>query len=155
MIALLQRVKEAHVDVHADGHDERVAAIGPGLLAFIGVERGDGAREAERLVERVLSHRLFSDGEGRMNLDLRQAGGELLMVSQFTLAGDTRRGNRPGFQTAAPPDEGRRWFDHAVEAARREFGKVQTGRFGAMMAVGLVNDGPVTIHLRVPPVADG
>lgn len=144
MIALIQRVTEARVVV--DG--ETVGAIGPGLLALVGVERGDGEPQAGRLVERVLGYRIFRDAEGRMNVSLSDCAGELLAVPQFTLAADTTKGTRPGFSTAAAPEEGRRLFDRFVAQARAQGAKVQTGRFGADMKVHLVNDGPVTFWLR-------
>ena len=155
MIALLQRVSEASVLVNdLDGGSETIGSIGPGTLAFIGVEKGDAEGQADRLLERLLAYRMFNNGEGRLNLDLRQASGELLLVSQFTLAADTNRGNRPGFSTAAPPEEGRRLFDYFVDCARQELGRCETGRFGAHMRVRLVNDGPVTFWLRVAPSAE-
>lgn len=158
MIALIQRVTEARVEVasaggSADGAPEVVGRIGRGLLCFVGVERGDSEREAERLMERVLGYRVFGDAEGRMNLALGEVGGGLLLVSQFTLAADTQKGMRPSFTPAAPPDEGRRLFDHAVAWARDHHPEVATGRFGAHMQVALTNDGPVTFTLRVPPAA--
>ena len=131
--------------------DERVARIGPGLLALIGVERQDGEREAGRLLERVCGYRVFPDDEGRMNVSLVDAGGELLLVPQFTLAADTDKGTRAGFSRAADPAEGQRLFDYLVARAQRQLGAVQTGRFGAHMAVSLVNDGPVTFWLRARP----
>jgi len=147
MIVLLQRVAEARVEV-----DGRVTgAIGPGTLALVGVERGDGEAQVDRMLQRIVAWRMFADDEGRMNLNLEQAGGELLLVSQFTLAADTDSGNRASFTPAAPPDEGRRWFDALVEKARARLGPVPTGEFGAHMRVHLVNDGPVTFRLRVPP----
>lgn len=149
MIALLQRVSEATVHVNGD----RVGAVGRGVLALIGVERGDSEREADRLLERLLAYRIFPDTEGRMNLDLRQAGGGLLLVPQFTLAANTNKGNRPSFTSAAEPAEGQRLFEHVVEQARRHLTEVATGRFGAHMRVALVNDGPVTFWLQVPPAA--
>lgn len=144
MIALIQRVTEAKVLV--DG--ETVGAIGPGLLALVGVERGDGDAQAQRLVEKVLGYRVFRDDEGRMNRSLVETGGELLAVSQFTLAADTAKGTRPGFSTAAAPEEGRRLFDRFVAVARDQGVRVHTGRFGADMKVHLVNDGPVTFWLQ-------
>ena len=149
MIALLQRVSEAAVQVNG----EVTGAIGRGILAFVGVEKGDAEAQAERLLERILAYRIFPDAEGRMNLDLRQIGGGLLLVSQFTLAADTQKGNRPSFTSAAPPDEGRRLFDHLVAQARCVLPEIATGRFGADMKVQLVNDGPVTFWLQVPPAA--
>ena len=149
MIALLQRVSEAAVDVNGDV----IGAIGPGVLALVGVERGDAEQQAERLLERVLAYRIFPDREGRMNLDLRQAGGGLLLVPQFTLAANTNKGNRPSFTSAADPAEGERLFSLLVERARDQLAGVATGRFGAHMKVKLVNDGPVTFWLQVPPAA--
>jgi len=147
LIALIQRVAEARVSVHG----EAVGAIGRGLLALVGVERGDTEREAGRLAERVLGYRVFADGEGKMNRSLADISGGLLLVPQFTLAADTRSGTRPGFSTAAAPDEGRRLFDCLVRLAREHHPVVATGRFGADMQVSLVNDGPVTFWLQVPP----
>ncbi len=147
MIALLQRVSEARVTV--DGRV--VGEIGPGVLALVCAERGDAERSAERLVERVLAFRLFADDAGKMNLSLRDTGGGLLLVPQFTLAADTRGGNRPSFSAAADPALGRGLFDHAVAQARAAHSPVATGEFGAHMQVSLVNDGPVTFWLRVDP----
>ena len=156
MIALLQRVSEASVLVDgspsSDGSEGEVTGrIGAGMLALVAVEKGDTETQADRLLQRMLAYRMFEDDTGRMNLDLLQAGGQLLLVSQFTLAADTNRGNRPSFTPAAEPSEGRRLFDYLLEAARRELGEVPSGRFGAYMKVSLVNDGPVTFRLRVPP----
>lgn len=145
MIALLQRVSEAAVT--AEG--ATVGAIGAGILALIGVERGDGEREAERLVERVLGYRIFADAEGRMNRSLLQAGGALLAVPQFTLAADTAKGARPSFSAAAAPQDGERLFRRFVALARARAVAVECGRFGAHMQVRLVNDGPVTFWLQV------
>lgn len=128
-----------------------VGAIGHGIMALVGVERGDTEAQAERLLERLLAYRIFPDAAGRMNLDLRQAGGELMLVPQFTLAANTRKGNRPSFTSAADPAEGRRLFDYLLAGARRQLGACATGEFGAHMMVELVNDGPVTFELRVPP----
>lgn len=144
MIALIQRVREARVDV--DG--ETVGAIGAGLLALIGVQPGDGEAQARRLIERVFGYRVFADGEGRMNRSLADTGGGLLLVSQFTLAADTRSGMRPGFSTAAAPAEAQRWFERLVALARERHAGVEIGRFGAHMEVRLVNDGPVTFWLE-------
>lgn len=147
MIALIQRVSSASVRV--DG--ATVAAIGPGLLALAAVERGDEAAQAERLAERITGYRVFEDDSGRMNLSLADTGGGLLLVSQFTLAADTRKGMRPSFTPAAEPAAGQRLFDALVAAARRRHAAVQTGVFGARMEVALVNDGPVTFWLRAHP----
>jgi D-tyrosyl-tRNA(Tyr) deacylase len=152
MIALLQRVAEASVVVNGNSPQARVTgAIGRGILAFIAVEKGDTESQSDRLLQRILNYRIFDDGDGRMNLNLRQAGGQLLLVSQFTLAANTDTGNRPSFTQAAEPADGRRLFDYLLEAARRELVDVPAGEFGACMQVSLVNDGPVTFSLRVPP----
>lgn len=147
MIALLQRVTSAKVEVE----DRIVGEIGPGLLVLVGVERGDGQAQADRLLERLLAYRVFVDDGGRMNRSISDAHGGLLLVSQFTLAADTSKGTRPGFSPAASPEEGRRWFDYLVQAARSLHAVVETGEFGAHMRVSLTNDGPVTFWLRVPP----
>ena len=131
-----------------DGAD--IASIGQGILALVGVERGDGAAEAVRLAERVLAYRMFADGQGKMNLSLKDIGGELLAVPQFTLAADTNSGLRPSFSSAAPPADGQTLFLKFVEKAA-EAVPVATGRFGAEMRVSLVNDGPVTFWLQVSP----
>jgi D-tyrosyl-tRNA(Tyr) deacylase len=146
MIALIQRVTEASVTV--DG--ERLGEIGPGLLALVGVRPDDTHETAQRLLERLLGYRVFGDEQGRMNLSLTDTAGGLLLVPQFTLAADTRKGNRPGFSTAAPPDQAERLFDHLCALARRAHPKVATGRFGADMKVALINDGPVTFWLQTP-----
>lgn len=147
MIALLQRVSEATVTV--DGNT--TGAISRGILALIGVQRGDTEKQAARLLQRLLAYRIFPDSAGKMNLDLSQAAGGLMLVPQFTLAADTNRGNRPSFTPAASPAEGERLFRHLVTLAERELDNVQTGIFGADMKVQLVNDGPVTFWLQVPP----
>jgi D-tyrosyl-tRNA(Tyr) deacylase len=135
--------------VHVDGVE--IAAIGKGLLALVGVERGDGEAEARRLAERVAGYRVFADGQGKMNLSLRDVGGELLAVPQFTLAADTDSGLRPSFSSAAAPAEGEMLFLKFVECAVAQGVHVRAGRFGADMKVSLVNDGPVTFWLRVAP----
>ncbi len=144
MIGLLQRVRSARVEVG----DETVGAIDRGLLVLIGVQKADDEARADRLLERLLGYRVFPDGADRMNLSLRDMGGGLLLVPQFTLAADTRKGMRASFTSAAPPDEGRRLFDYLVAGARDAHSDVQTGRFGADMQVSLVNDGPVTFWLE-------
>jgi len=152
MIALLQRVSEASVLVNENSSKSEVTgAIGAGILALIAVEKGDTKTQADRLLQRILAYRMFDDENGRMNLNLFQAGGQLLLVSQFTLAADTNSGNRPSFTPAAEPAEGKRLFDYLLESARHELGEVSSGRFGAHMEVSLVNDGQVTFNLRVPP----
>ncbi|HJU40921.1 MAG TPA: D-aminoacyl-tRNA deacylase [Tahibacter sp.] len=145
MIALIQRVTQARVDV--DG--ATVGAIGPGLLALVAVQPGDGDAQARRMLQRLLGYRVFSDDAGKMNRSLTDVGGDLLLVSQFTLAADTDSGMRPSFTSAAAPADGERWFSHLVELARAAHPRVETGRFGAHMQVHLVNDGPVTFRLEV------
>jgi len=145
MIGLMQRVSHAYVDI--DG--ERIAEVGQGLMVLIGVERGDSEAQAERLLERLLGYRVFADSEGKMNLSLEDIQGGLLLVPQFTLAADTHKGTRPGFSTAAAPDEGRRLFEYIVARARLQYPYVESGRFGADMQVGLVNEGPATFQLQV------
>lgn len=147
MIALLQRVSMAQVVID----DATVGAIERGLLVLLGVEVGDTTVEADRLLERLLNYRVFSDDAGKMNLSLRDISGGLLLVPQFTLAADTRKGLRPGFSTAAPPEQGRLLFDHVVMQAQRAHARVATGRFGADMQVTLTNDGPVTFWLQLRP----
>lgn len=145
MIALIQRVSEARVDI--DGKVN--GAIDCGLMVLLAVEKGDQDAGAKRLAERVAGYRIFSDAEGKMNLNVGQVGGDLLVVSQFTLAADTQKGMRPSFSSAAEPVEGERLYLLFVERLRQLGFKVPTGEFGADMQVHLVNDGPVTIHLRV------
>ncbi len=147
MIGLLQRVNHARVTV--DG--EIVGEIGRGLLVLIAVQRGDDEPQARRLAERLLSYRVFEDDAGRMNLDVTHVGGGLLLVPQFTLAADTAKGNRASFSRAADPARGRALFDACVAAARDRWDIVATGRFGANMDVELLNRGPVTFWLEVPP----
>ncbi|MGH8136883.1 MAG: D-aminoacyl-tRNA deacylase [Steroidobacteraceae bacterium] len=146
MIALLQRVSRADVQVGG----QTVAAIGSGVVALVGVQRGDDAVTADRLLERVLTYRLFPDEQGRMNLSLREVRGGLLLVPQFTLAADTRKGSRAGFSKAASPDEAHRLFAHLLERAQSVHGPVAGGVFGAHMQVSLINDGPVTFWLETP-----
>jgi D-tyrosyl-tRNA(Tyr) deacylase len=134
-----------HAEVTVDG--ETVGAIGPGLLALVGMERDDGVEQVRRLLERLLAYRVFPDAEGRMNLCLAETGGGLLLVPQFTLAADTRKGNRPSFTPAADPKHGRSLFDRLAAEAVTSHQPVATGRFGARMQVSLTNDGPVTFWL--------
>jgi D-tyrosyl-tRNA(Tyr) deacylase len=143
MIALIQRVTSASVRV--DG--QTIGSIDSGLLALVAVQPDDGETQARRMLDRVLGYRVFADDAGRMNRSLRDTGGGLLLVSQFTLAADTRSGMRPSFTRAAPPEQARRWFDRLLELARAEHPGVETGRFGAHMVIQLVNDGPVTFWL--------
>jgi D-tyrosyl-tRNA(Tyr) deacylase len=151
MIGLLQRVQSA--GVHSAG--ECVADIGPGLLVLVGVQRGDTEREAGRLLERLLGYRVFPDSAGKMNLAISDTGGELLLVPQFTLAADTRKGMRPGFSQAAAPGLGERLFERLVALAQQRYDRVACGQFGADMQVALVNDGPVTFWLEVTPPPSG
>jgi len=145
MLALIQRVTQASVVVG----DETVGAIGPGLLALVGVEPGDGDAQVARMAQRLLGYRVFHDPQGRMNLALADTGGGLLLVSQFTLAADTRSGMRPGFSTAAPPEVAEPVFNRLVAVCRQNHAPgVETGRFGAHMVISLVNDGPVTFLLK-------
>lgn len=147
MIGLLQRVSHASVVVEGT----TVGAIERGLLVLVGVEKGDDHANAARLLERLLGYRVFPDEAGKMNLSLRDIGGGLLLVPQFTLPADTRKGTRPSFSSAAPPELGKQLFDHFVEAARAQHAQVATGIFGADMKVSLTNDGPVTFWLQVAP----
>jgi D-tyrosyl-tRNA(Tyr) deacylase len=149
LIGLLQRVTEASVRVNGAA----VAEIGRGLLVLIGIERGDTRAAGCRLLERLLTYRVFEDDDGRMNRSLVDVRGGLLLVPQFTLAADTRRGTRPGFSTAAAPGLGAELFAALLTEARQRHPTVAAGRFGADMQVALVNDGPVTFWLRVPPAA--
>ncbi len=147
MISVVQRVRQARVEVA--GHT--VGEIGSGLLVLLCAERGDSEREVDLLLVKLLKLRIFSDEAGKMNRSVQDIAGGLLLVSQFTLAADTSGGNRPSFTAAAPAEEGRRLYDYAVERARVLHARVQTGQFGADMQVHLVNDGPVTIPLRIVP----
>jgi len=147
MIGLLQRVQRAAVEVHG----KCIAEIGRGLLVLVGVQQGDSKAEAGRLLQRLLGYRVFEDAGGKMNLNIGQAGGDMLLVPQFTLAADTRSGMRPGFSTAADPAEGQRLFDYLLEQAQQHSIEVTSGQFGADMQVSLINDGPVTFWLEVKP----
>jgi len=152
MIALLQRVSEASVAVKDGEAFRETGRIGKGLMVLIGVERGDTTQQAERLLERLLTYRVFADAEGRMNLNLQQVNGELMLVSQFTLVAETGKGTRPGFSRGAAPALGRSLFEALVDNARERLGRCASGTFGAEMQVQLINDGPVTFQLRVPPL---
>lgn len=147
MIGLLQRVDGAAVEI--DGRE--VARIGKGLLVLVGIERGDDEAIADRLLERLVTYRVFADAEGRMNLSLSDTGGGLLLVPQFTLAADTAKGLRPGFSRASPPGDAERLFGYMAKRAEKRLPGAHSGRFGAHMKVSLVNDGPVTFWIRVPP----
>jgi len=145
VIGLLQRVAWARVEVGG----EPVGAIGPGLLVFVCAEPGDGETQVQRFVDKLLRLRIFGDDQGRMNRSVQDVAGALLIVSQFTLAADTRSGTRPGFSAAAPPEQGRALYEAVLDEARRRHAVVEAGRFGADMQVSLLNDGPVTIPLTV------
>ena len=145
MIGLLQRVRNARVEVR----QEIIAEIAIGLLVLIGIEKDDNESKADRLLERLTGYRVFPDSQGKMNLSLVEIGGDMLLVPQFTLAADTRKGMRPGFSSAAPPGEGQSLFNYLVERAHSSHNKVVSGRFGADMQISLTNDGPVTFILQV------
>ena len=145
MIGLLQRVRYARVEVQ----QRIVAEIASGLLVLIGIEKGDDEAKADRLLQRLLGYRVFSDSQGKMNLSLVEVKGGLLLVPQFTLAADTRKGMRPGFSNAATPEQGRELFDYLLKSASSKHANVACGEFGADMQISLLNDGPVTFSLQV------
>ena len=149
MKALLQRVREASVTVEG----EVIGCINAGLLVLLCAERGDSEAQADRLLAKILKLRIFADDDDKMNRSVQDIAGGLLVVSQFTLAADTAGGNRPGFSSAAAPADGQRLYDYFVACARRDHPLVQTGQFAANMQVALINDGPVTIPLRMDPAA--
>ena len=144
MIGLIQRVNWSRLSVDGDLHAE----IGAGLLALVGIEKEDASSDVEKLLHKLLSYRVFADGEGRMNLGLKDTGGELLLVSQFTLAASTTKGLRPGFSSAKPPQQAEQLFDELVSKAHQDHGAVRSGVFGADMQIALENNGPVTFLLR-------
>ncbi len=144
MIALLQRVKQASVDVN----EQCIAQIDQGVLVFVGVEKGDSSALIDRLVERLINYRLFADTDDKMNYSVKDINGGLLLVPQFTLAANTQKGLRPSFASAAQPDIGYKLFNEFVDAAKRRHSKISTGQFGADMQVKLINDGPVTFWLQ-------
>jgi len=147
VIGLLQRVDGAAVEVEGN----EIARIGKGLLVLVGIERGDDEAVADRLLERLVTYRVFADSDARMNLSVTDAGGGLLLVPQFTLAADTAKGLRPGFSHAAEPALAERLFGYMAKRAEKRLPGAQSGRFGAHMRVSLINDGPVTFWIRVPP----
>jgi len=147
MIALLQRVTQASVSVE----NKIIAKIEQGILVFLGVEKGDSKVQANRLLQRLLNYRLFSDEHDKMNLNVTDIDGSVLIVPQFTLAANTDKGNRPSFTSAAVPDEGRILFDYCVTQLKMKYHQIETGQFGADMKIALVNDGPVTFWLQVRP----
>jgi len=144
MIALLQRVRHAKVVVE----NKTIGETGHGLLIFVGVEKHDDEKHADRLIERFLGYRVFSDSDGKMNLSVRDIEGGVLLVPQFTLAADTHKGTRPSFSSAATPSEGQRLFEYVVAHTRAQYAHVSTGEFAADMQVSLLNDGPVTFWLQ-------
>jgi len=145
MIALIQRVAEAKVVVN----NKNIGEIQQGILAFIGIEKNDHDETVSRLVDKVLSYRIFADEEDKMNLSVQDIKGGLLLVPQFTLAADTQKGCRPSFSSAAPPEEGERLFNEFVKQAKNKYKQIETGQFGADMKISLLNDGPVTFWLQV------
>ena len=146
MIALLQRVSQADVTIN---ENQTIAQIGQGLLVLIGIEKTDTIAVADRLIKRILNYRVFSDADDKMNLSLLDIKGDLLLVPQFTLPADTRKGNRPSFTPAAPPEQGKQLFDYLLAQARLQTVTVEAGQFAADMQVSLTNDGPVTFWLQV------
>ncbi len=144
MISIIQRVTEAKVTVNL----QDIGKIDTGILALVAVEKNDSAKEAERLLERILNYRIFVDEQDKMNLSLRDINGGLLLVPQFTLAANTDKGNRPSFTSAAPPEHGRQMFSYLQQLAINIYPTVQFGEFGADMQVALINNGPVTFTLR-------
>ncbi|MDT8383765.1 MAG: D-aminoacyl-tRNA deacylase [Gammaproteobacteria bacterium] len=145
MIGLLQRVTRASVTVEG----KVLGCIEQGLMVLVGIERDDTEVQADRLLERLLSYRVFADADGKMNLSLQQVQGGLLLVPQFTLAADTDKGARPGFSSAATPEKGRQLFEYLLSRAQQQYPHVASGQFGVDMQVELINDGPVTFSLRV------
>lgn len=147
MIGLIQRVHSASVEVAG----QRIANIGQGILVFIGIEKADTWTQAEKLAQKILQYRLFSDENSKMNLNVTQIAGEVLLVSQFTLAANTSKGNRAGFDPAMPPELAEPFFERFCQHVKTLHPRTQTGQFGANMQVALINDGPVTFNLRVAP----
>ncbi len=144
MIGLLQRVSQAQVTINGD----IVATINTGLLMLVGIEKNDSEKQAQRLFEKLIAYRVFPDDQNKMNLSLQDINGDLLLVPQFTLAADTRKGLRPSFSNAAPPESGRQLFEYLVDYARQQYANIEAGVFGADMQVSLNNDGPVTFWLQ-------
>ncbi|OJF69536.1 D-tyrosyl-tRNA(Tyr) deacylase [Alteromonas sp. V450] len=145
MIAVIQRVINANVSIKG----EIVGEIGKGMLVLLGVEKNDGDAEIEKLANKLCRYRIFNDENGKMNLNIEQVGGDMLVVSQFTLVADTQKGNRPGFSHGASPEHGEAIYQKFVAALKKKDVNVATGRFGADMQVGLINDGPVTFQFQV------
>ncbi len=147
MIALLQRVTEANVSIS----NNKIASIGKGVLVFVGIERHDSEYQADRLISRILDYRIFDDADGKMNLSLTDIQGGLLLVPQFTLAADTKKGRRPSFTSAAHPSDAAKLFNYFCTQSKQVYSQVEMGKFGADMQVSLINDGPVTFNLTAPP----
>lgn len=147
MIAILQRVTEANVSVS----NTKIANIGKGILVLVGIERHDSEYQADRLISRILNYRIFDDTDGKMNLSLKDIQGGLLLVPQFTLAADTKKGRRPSFTSAAHPADAAKLFNYFCTQSKQVYSQVEMGKFGADMQVSLINDGPVTFNLTVPP----
>ncbi|GAB2686835.1 D-aminoacyl-tRNA deacylase [Aliiglaciecola aliphaticivorans] len=145
MIALIQRVTQAHVEID----NNIVGQIDKGMMLLLGVEKSDSEETVKKLANKLMKLRIFSDAEGKMNLNIQQFGGAMLVVSQFTLVADTSKGNRPGFSDAAPPEQGKHLYQQFVEYCQQQGVECQTGQFGADMKVSLTNDGPVTFHLQI------
>jgi len=150
MIGLLQRVSTAQVSIN----NQIVASIGTGLLVLIGIEKGDTLQQADRLLDKILAYRVFPDKEGKMNLSLAELNHDLLLVPQFTLSADTKKGLRPSFSSAASPELGKKLFEYLLSCARKKQPMVGSGQFGTDMQVSLTNDGPVTFWLQIPPTKD-
>ncbi len=150
MIGLLQRVSSAAVSIN----NHKIANIGTGLLLFIGIEKNDTQQQADRLLDKILAYRVFPDQDNKMNLSLSDIQGGLLLVPQFTLPADTKKGLRPSFSAAATPELGEQLFDYLLSCAKKKHGIVETGKFGADMQVSLINDGPVTFWLQTPKPTD-
>lgn len=144
MIGLIQRVSQASVDVD----NQQISAIGKGILLLLGVEKEDSAEQVEKLAQKICQYRMFSDEDGKMNLNVQQVGGSVLVVSQFTLVADTKKGNRPGFSRGASPEHGEKIYQNVIAALQGKGVDVHTGQFGADMQVSLVNDGPVTFQFQ-------
>ncbi|MEP4890185.1 MAG: D-aminoacyl-tRNA deacylase [Aliiglaciecola sp.] len=145
MIALIQRVTHAHVEID----NNIVGQIDKGMMLLLGVEKTDSEETVKKLANKLMKLRIFSDADGKMNLNIQQFGGAMLIVSQFTLVADTSKGNRPGFSDAAPPEQGKYLYQQFVEYCQQQGVECQTGEFGADMQVSLTNDGPVTFHLQI------
>ena len=145
MIALIQRVSSAKVDIE----ETTIGAINNGILLFLGVEKTDARKQTEQLLHKVINHRIFEDGQNKMNLSLLDVSGELMIISQFTLAADTNKGLRPSFTPAAPPEQGKELYEYFIQLAKQKIAVVESGKFGADMQISLINDGPNTFWLQI------